>query len=182
MNLRPVARLTLLISVACSKPEGRAAVPSVISPTESRPAAALPSASAPMTAHDVTFILSDGFRLSLASLQGKVVAVVLCPAIGAPGCTRESQGLAKRWRELEEHYVTAVGVVPEDNAQYWAAMARRDVPFDFAADVDGQVSRALGVSARDADPTVLLVGRDGTIRAVWRTADPDMHIREMLSR
>jgi hypothetical protein len=54
----------------------------------------------------------------LASLRGKVVAVVICSSIGSAGCSSESRGLAKRWRELEEHYVTAIGVV--------AAAAARD--------------------------------------------------------
>jgi peroxiredoxin Q/BCP len=181
MNLRPIAAAAVLLSLACSKPEDSAVAPVAGSPTEGRAAAASASASAPTTAPDVTFTLSDGFRLTLASLRGKVVAVIVCPAINAPGCTRESQGLTRRWRELEEHYVTAVGVVPDANAQYRAAMARRDVPFEFAADADGQVARALGVSTRDADPIVLLVARDGTIRTAWRTADPDMHIRELIA-
>jgi hypothetical protein len=41
--------------------------------------------------------------LGLASLRGKIVAVVVCPSLDSAGCRTESPGLAKRWRELEEH-------------------------------------------------------------------------------
>ena len=175
-----MAPLTLAVSLAfaCSKPEDHAVLPPAIPPA-APPAS--PPASAAGLAPGVTFVLADGFRLSLASLKGKVVAVVFCPAIDAPGCTRESHGLTRRWRELEEHHVTAVGVVPADTAQYRAAVERQDTPFDFVADVDGQLSHAFRVSMHDADPTLFLVGRDGTIRAVWRTADPDTHARELIA-
>lgn len=185
MNPRPTALLTLIVCLSCSKPEDHA-FPSVTSPTEGHPSASsssvsTPSASTPRAAPDVTFVLGDGFRLSLAALKGKVVAIVVCPAIDAPGCVRESQGLARRWHELAERHVTAVGVVPKDNAQYRAAVARRNVPFDFAADVDGQVSRALGTAGWNADPTTFLVDRDGVIQAIWRTSDPETHARELIA-
>jgi peroxiredoxin Q/BCP len=130
----------------------------------------------------VTFTLADGFRLSLASLRGKVVAVVMCSSTDSLGCSSESRGFAKRWRELEEHHVAAIGVVPAATARDPRGVERQDLPFDFAVDTDGQIARALGVSAGEgADPTVLVVDREGSIKTIWRAADPETHVRALVA-
>jgi peroxiredoxin len=59
---------------------------------------------------------------------------------------------------------------------------RQDLPFEFAVDRDGKIARALGVSANVADaPTVLIVGRDGSIKATWRAAAPETHARALMT-
>jgi peroxiredoxin Q/BCP len=169
--------LSLALVDACDKPHdtGSVALPVPPAPATS---AAEPSTTTP----DVTFTLSDGFRLSLASLRGKVVAVVMCSSIDSVGCSSESRGLASRWRELEEHYVTAIGVVPAAAARDPRGLERHDLPFDFAVDTDGQIARALGVPAGGvAEPTVFVVGRDGSIKAIWRVADPETHARALIA-
>jgi peroxiredoxin len=176
-KLRPRIALALALVIACDKPHdtGSVAPPAAPPPGTS---AADPSTSTP----DLTFTFADGFRLSLASLRGKVVVVVMCSSIDAAGCSTESRGLAKRWRELEEHYVTVMGVVPAAAAQDPRGVERQELPFDFAVDTDGQIGRALGVSAvGTADPTLLVVGRDGSIKAIWRAADPETHARALIA-
>jgi peroxiredoxin Q/BCP len=168
--------LVMVLAIACDKPHDTGSVPSA--PPGPATSAAEPSTTTP----DVTFTLADGFRLSLASLRGKVVAVVVCSSIDSVGCTSESRGLANRWHELEEHYVTAIGVVPAAAARGLRGVEPQALPFDFAVDTDGQIARALGVSAGEvADPTVLVVGRDGSVKTVWRTADPETHARELIA-
>jgi peroxiredoxin Q/BCP len=174
-KLGPMVSLALALVIACDKPHDTSSIA-----LATAPAPATSTAEPSTTAPDVTFTLADGFRLSLASLRGKVVAVVMCSSTDSAGCSRESRGFAKRWRELEEHHVTAIGVVPATAARE-RGIERQDLPFDFAVDTDGQIARALGVSAGGvADPTVLVIGRDGSIQAIWRAADPETHVRALL--
>jgi peroxiredoxin len=169
--------MSLALAMACDKPQdtGSVALPAPpASPTPPTSAAALSKASP-----DVTFTLADGFKLTLSSLRGKVVAVVMCSSVDSVGCSREARGLAKRWREFEEHYVTAIGVV---QARAPRGAKPEELPFEFAVDTDGQIARGLGVSAAGvADPTVVVVGRDGSIKATWREADPETHVRALLA-
>jgi peroxiredoxin len=175
-----MASLALVLAIACDKPHDTGSVASPAPPAA--PPAAATRVAGPSATPDVTFTLSDGFRLSLASLRGKVVAVVLCSSIDSADCRSESRGLSKRWRELEEHYVTAIGVVTATGSRNPRAGERLDLPFDFAVDADGEIARALGVSAGGiADPTILVVGRDGSIKATWRVADPETHVRALIA-
>ena len=180
-KLKPIVALALALPlalvIACDKPHDTNSIAPATPPPPAT-SAAVPSTTAP----DVTFTFADGFRLSLASLRGKVIAVVMCSSTNSAGCSSESRGLAKRWRELEKHYVTAIGVVPAAAARDPRGAERQDLPFDFAVDTHGQIERALGVSAGGlADPTVFVVGRDGAIKAVWRGADPETHIRALVA-
>jgi peroxiredoxin len=171
------AVLILAIALACGKRDQSAAVPAATRALTPLARTLEVGALAP----DVTFRLADGFSLSLAALRGKVVAVIFCNTIDAPGCISESRGLAQRWGELEEKYVTAIGVVPSDSRQD-RPLQGGELRFEFATDVDGRIARAFGVTAGDAnDPTVFFVARDGSIRAVWYTPDPEMHVRGLLS-
>jgi peroxiredoxin Q/BCP len=176
-KVEPIVALALALVIACERPHDTGSIAVATAP------AAVTSAAEPSTtAPDVTFAFTDGFQLSLASLRGKVVAIVMCSSTGSAGCSRESRGFAKRWGELEEHYVTAIGVVPTAAARNPPGAERQDLPFDFAVDTDGQVARALGVSAGGvADPTVLVVGRDGSIKTIWRAADPETHVRALVA-
>jgi peroxiredoxin Q/BCP len=134
-------------------------------------------------APDVTFTLQDGFRFSLAADRGKFVVVYFCSEAGSPECVHEARGVRARWNDLFKNHVVVVGVTPEAADAQRGVIAHEKLPFDLASDVDGRLADAFKVRAKAAafGPLVFLVGRDGTIRRTWQTAEPERHIQEILA-
>lgn len=124
-------------------------------------------------------ILQDGFELRLPAMKGKIIAVFFCASLDDPQCQREAKVLADYHTELhDDHHVVVIGVSPASTAAHKAWLAAQHSPLDFASDPDGRVARAFGVGEGSA---VVVVDKDSLIRAVWRDADPERHVRELLS-
>lgn len=165
------------VVTGCSgRPErAHAAAPDVVdvsSESELQPGTLVP---------DVPFTLQDGFQLHLPGMKGKLIAAFFCAAQTDPECQREATGLADRYVELREHHIVIVGVSPATTAIHKANLAAQHSPLDFASDSDGKVARAFGTTDLRRELRMFVVNRDGTIRAVWHGADPDVHTRALLA-
>ncbi|HXI56769.1 MAG TPA: redoxin domain-containing protein, partial [Polyangia bacterium] len=128
------------------------------------------------------FTLQDGFRLSLAADKGKLVVVYFCTDAAQADCVREARGVRDRWNDLFRNHVVVVGVTPQSVAAHRALIAHENLPFDLASDVDGHLAEAFKATATPGafGPRVIVIGRDGTVRRTWQTADPERHIQEIL--
>jgi len=131
---------------------------------------------------DLPLTLQDGFPLRLPMMKGKLIAVFFCAAYDDAQCQREADGLGAHHAELRDaHHVVIIGVSPATPAAHEAFLSARRSPLDFASDADGRIGRAFGMAgARDALPMVV-VARDGTIRAVWHGVDPERHVRDLIA-
>ena len=107
-------------------------------------------------------LVGEQGRFQLAEQQGKAVVVeVMASWCGA--CRRAAPVLAEAYRSLDPEQVTFVGVSLDDNMAEAAALkAKWAIPYDVALD-NGSVARDYNVSLL---PTVVVIGRDGTIRHV----------------
>lgn len=141
--------------------------------------AAAPSFEPGARVPDEPLILQDGFELRLPAMKGKLIAVFFCASLDDPECQREAQVLAEHHAELhDDHHVVVIGVSPATTAVHKTWLAAQHSPLDFAADPDGRVARAFRVGE---GPAVVVVDKDSSIRAVWRDADPERHVRELLA-
>lgn len=189
------ALLALLASLAgCTGKSSAAPAPQVEPTPAATGVAAVPSEPKPASpassnelqlgsaVPELPFTLQDGFSLDLPSLKGKLITVFFCPADNDPECVRQMHGLRARYAELhEQNHVVVLGVSPQDAATHKAFIAKNELPFDLVADVDGTLAKAFGVPAGQYTPRTFLVGKDGKIQRVWRTADPNTHIGEILA-
>jgi peroxiredoxin len=155
-------------------------------------ASALPAAATPRQGSELTegaatpnvpFTLQDGFELFLPQMKGKVITVVFCSATTDPECLQELRGLRDHWRVMHDNYnVVVVAVSPQTTSANKTLIASQSLPFDVASDLEGHIAGAFGVpTLPTSSPRVFLIGRDGTVRSAWRSANPDLHVREILS-
>jgi peroxiredoxin len=130
---------------------------------------------------DVPFTLQDGFELHLPAMKGKLIAVFFCANHDDPQCQREAEALSERHSELHgEHHIVIIGVSPASSAAHKAFLSDHHLPLDFASDPDGRVARAFGITRPLDELRMIVVDPNGKIRAVWRGADPERHVRELL--
>lgn len=135
----------------------------------------------PAPVPDVPLTLQDGFRLQLPLMKGKIIAVFFCAAHDDPECRREVRVLGEHHAELhDEHHVVLIGVSPATTSAQKAFLSAQHSPLDFASDPDGRVARAFGVAAPQPGLRMFVVGKDGTLRAVWHGSDPERHVQLLL--
>ena len=130
----------------------------------------------------VTFTLQNGKSVSLASLQGKQVAVYFYPKDDTPGCTVEAQGIRDQWTAFEKAGIQVYGVSLQDAASHTAFIEKHKLPFDLVVD-DGSVTKAFGVPVSGgeyASRHTFLIGADGKIKQVWREVTPSEHAKQLL--
>jgi peroxiredoxin Q/BCP len=131
---------------------------------------------------DVPFVLQDGFQLRLPAMKGKTIAVFFCASYTDPACQRQAEALRDHFSELhDEQHVVILGVSPETSAAHQAYLTAKRMPFDFASDPDGQLALAFGIAGPRTAPQTFVVDRGGAIRAVWRGADPEAQVRDLLA-
>lgn len=110
-------------------------------------------------------LLGSSRRTDLASFRGKVVIVNVFASWCDP-CATEAPILAAEQRLLLKHDGTLLGVTYEDAASSTEAFVRRyHVSYPVVRDVDGDLTRSLGV---DGVPETFVINRRGQIQALRR--------------
>lgn len=138
------------------------------------------SAPAYLAAQPFTFELADALR------DGPVV-VYFFPAAHTPGCNLEASLFSNAVDEFKTHDTTVIGVTAgnidqlaefSEDTRYcggkFAVVA--DDGAAIAADYDALMEKRPEYSSR----TSYLINSDGTIAAVYSSANPSRHVREML--
>lgn len=102
----------------------------------------LPSSSVPP---DTEFVLLDGKKISLQSLQGRPVLVSFW-ATTCPPCIAELPDLIQLYQEWHPlgFELIAVAMPYDPPTLVQAFVQRRGVPFPVALDIDGKVTSAFG--------------------------------------
>jgi peroxiredoxin Q/BCP len=135
-------------------------------------------------APDVEMALQDGRKVKLSSLKGQYVVVYFYPKDETTGCTIEAQNFRDRFEDLKKAGVTVIGVSTQDAASHKKFIEKEKLPFDLAVDEDKSIAKAFGVPALGLGlhaRQTFLVGKDGTLKKIWRDVKPKDHADEVLS-
>lgn len=171
------ALAVLVLASGCSKespsPSGAEALPAA------PPAPLSEGAAAP----DVTFALSNGEQLSLASLRGKPVVVYFYPKDDTPGCTVEAQEIRDLYEQLKGTGATVIGVSTDAVDSHRAFAEKHGLPFGLASDESGALAKAFGVPMKNGRVTRVsfVVGADGRIKRTFPQVTPKGHAAELLA-
>ncbi|HXK20089.1 MAG TPA: peroxiredoxin [Polyangiaceae bacterium] len=138
--------------------------------------------SAGSPAPDVTFALSTGEKLSLASLRGKPVVVYFYPKDDTPGCTIEAQEIRDLYEALKRTGAVIVGVSTDPQDSHRAFAEKHALPFLLASDEAGEVAKAFGVPLKNGRMTRVsfVIGADGRIKRTFPQVTPKGHAAELL--
>jgi peroxiredoxin Q/BCP len=124
----------------------------------------------------------------LASLKGKNVVLYFYPKADTPGCTRESCEFRDSSKKFTKADTVIVGVSPDKSAAQSKFKQKFDLPFTLLADVDHKVAEDYGVWAEKSmygrkymgiERTTFIIGKDGTIKKIFRKVKPDGHAEEV---
>ena len=177
---RVLVAALLLSAAACSKKDEAAATTTSASASAAASAGLKEGDPAP----DVAMTLQDGRQLKLSSLKGQMAVVYFYPKDQTPGCTVEAENFRDRFEDLKKAGIAVIGVSTQDAASHKAFIEKEKLPFDLAVDEDKSIAKAFGV------PTGLLgmharqtflIGKDGTIKKIWRDVTPKDHASEVLT-
>jgi len=183
MFFRPLASVLILAALGACDAKPKSDVSTSASATTA-------SASAPTSlkegdpAPDVEMALQDGRKLKLSSLKGQMVVVYFYPKDQTQGCTIEAQNFRDRFEDLTKAGIKVIGVSTQDAVSHKAFIEKEKLPFDLAVDEDKSLAKAFGVPLLALgfhSRQTFLIGKDGTMKKIWREVKPKDHADEVLS-
>ena len=134
-------------------------------------------------APNVTFALSSGEQVSLASLRGKPVVIYFYPKDDTPGCTIEAQEIRDLYEQLKQTGATVIGVSTDAADSHRAFAEKHGLPFLLASDEGGALATAFGVPLKNGRVARVsfVVGPDGRIKRTFAQVTPKGHAVELLA-
>jgi len=137
------------------------------------------------TLPDMELTLSDGSRLRLSELRGKIIVLYFYPKAFTPGCSREASAFNELYEEFKRLGAEVIGVStdsPETNSRF---ASKKMLRFQLASDSRGSVCKSLGVlrslgPLRYAKRVTLVVDREGRIARVIKGVRPEEHAYKAL--
>lgn len=127
-----------------------------------------------------------GEEIDLSSvLKENAVVLYFYPKDDTPGCTLEAKDFRDRLPEIEALGAKVFGVSLDSVDSHAAFAEKFELNFDILADTDHSVSRAYGVlgmyeTTPIAQRTTFLIGKDGTIKKIFRNVDVSVHGEEVV--
>ena len=182
-------------AAACTPANGTTSAASATAPSiaSAPPAAVAPAASAAPAAPaaddlvgkpapDFTSVAQDGTSVHLAALRGKPVVLYFYPKDETPGCTKEACSFRDAWQDIAKTGTVLIGVSADTAGSHKDFAAHYKLPFLLVSDPDGAIGRSYGVpfDVHHRRQTIV-IGRDGTVRKVYREVDVSTHAQQILA-
>ncbi len=130
-----------------------------------------------------------GAEVSLASYRGKKVVLYFYPKDDTSGCTKEAIEFNGLKVEFERAGTVVIGLSPDSVKSHDKFKAKYGLDFPLAADEEKSALEAYGVWVEKSmygrkymgvERTTVLIGADGTIKAIWPKVKVDGHAAEVL--
>ena len=130
-----------------------------------------------------------GTNVSLAALLGRKVVLYFYPKDDTPGCTTEAIAFTALAAEFAAADTTVIGVSKDSVAAHAKFRKKHDLGIDLAADPEGKIVEAYGAWVEKSmygkkymgiERATFLIGRDGTVAAVWRKVKVPGHAAAVL--
>jgi thioredoxin-dependent peroxiredoxin len=88
---------------------------------------------------------TDGTRLSMSSLRGKIVVLFFFPAAFTPGCSKETASFRDISPDLEQHGARIIGISTDDHKTQCDFASSTRATFPMIGDDDQRISKAYEV-------------------------------------
>jgi peroxiredoxin Q/BCP len=133
---------------------------------------------------------SDGRTYELADLRGKVVVLYFYPKDDTPGCTVEAREYQENAAAFAAAGAVVLGVSRDDLESHHAFAGKYDLTFPLLVDTDGAIHDAYGAwkpgsvfgrTALGVDRSTVAIDRDGAVRRIWKSVNPQGHAAEVLA-
>ncbi len=132
---------------------------------------------------------SEGGRLRLADLKGRVVVLYFYPRDNTPGCTREACAFQAHERALARRGVAVLGISPDSLESHAKFRDKYRLGFPLLADVDKTVAKAYGAfgektlygkTTMGIIRSTFIIDGQGVVRRVFPKVKVDGHVDEVV--
>ena len=133
---------------------------------------------------------SDGGKVKLADLAGKIVVLYFYPRDNTPGCTVEAEGFRDAVPALKKLGATVLGVSKDSIASHCKFRDKYSLNFPLLSDPDGAVLEKYGAWGEKVMygkklmgiiRSTVVIGPDGKIKKLFPKVKVDGHAEEVLA-
>ena len=132
---------------------------------------------------------SDGGKVKLSDLAGKIVVLYFYPRDNTPGCTVEAEGFRDAMPALGKLGATVLGVSKDSIATHCKFRDKYKLTFPLLTDADGKVMEAYGAwgdkvmygkKMKGIIRSTVLIGGDGKVVKHWPKVSVKGHVDEVV--
>jgi peroxiredoxin Q/BCP len=132
---------------------------------------------------------SDGGKVKLADLAGKIVVLYFYPRDNTPGCTVEAEGFRDAVPKLAKLGATVLGVSKDSIASHCKFRDKYKLTFPLLTDADGKVMEAYGAwgdkvmygkKMKGIIRSTVVIGKDGKVAKHWPKVSVKGHVDEVV--
>src|SRR3569623_1520251 len=132
---------------------------------------------------------SDGSKVKLADLAGKIVVLYFYPRDNTPGCTVEAEGFRDAVPALKKLGATVLGVSKDSIASHCKFRDKYKLTFPLLTDPDGKVMEAYGAwgdkvmygkKMKGIIRSTVVIGKDGKVAKHWPKVSVKGHVDEVV--
>ena len=133
---------------------------------------------------------SDGGKVKLSDLAGKVVVLYFYPRDHTPGCTVEAEGFRDAVPALKKHGAVVLGVSKDSIASHCKFRDKYQLTFPLLTDPDGKTMEAYGAwgekvlygkKSMGIIRSTVLIGADGKVLKHWPKVSVKGHVDDVLA-
>ena len=132
---------------------------------------------------------SDGGKVKLADLAGKVVVLYFYPRDNTPGCTVEANEFNAALPQLKKLGAVVLGVSKDSIASHCKFRDKYKLTFPLLTDADGKVMEAYGAwgdkvmygkKMKGIIRSTVVIGKDGKVAKHWPKVSVKGHVDEVV--
>jgi peroxiredoxin Q/BCP len=133
---------------------------------------------------------SDGGKVKLSELAGKIVVLYFYPRDNTPGCTVEAQGFRDAVPALKKLGAVVLGVSKDSIASHCKFRDKYDLNFPLLTDPDGKAMEAYGAwgdkvmygkKMKGIIRSTVLIDKAGKVARHWPKVSVKGHVDEVVS-
>jgi thioredoxin-dependent peroxiredoxin len=141
-------------------------------------------------APDFTLPSSDGLSVKLSDLRGKNVVLYFYPKDDTPGCTKEACTFRDSLPSFGAVDAVVLGVSKDSLESHAGFIRKYGLNFTLLSDEDTQVNKLYGTWVEKenygkkywgTERSTFVIGKDGTIKQIFRKVSVDGHEKEVLA-